>query len=146
VPIEDVVSARVVDVRPHESVRAAIARMLDENVGAVAVCDGTRLVGIFTERDVLRLAGEGADLSALKVEDVMTTDVVKVSPDDDVLAAARLMGERHIRHLPVVQGENLVGVAGIRDVLAAVVETVWRTGDPTARETARELLRRRRRT
>jgi CBS domain-containing protein len=140
--IADVMSLRVVSVRPDESVQLSIARMMEENVGSVAVCEGNRLVGIFTERDVLRLAGDGGQLADLKVGDVMTTGVITISPDDDVVAAAHLMGERRIRHLPVVQDGNLLGVLGIREVMRTLVERLWREHDPDARETARELLRR----
>jgi CBS domain-containing protein len=141
--IGDVMRLRVLTVRTDESVQLAIARMLEENVGSVAVCDGDRLVGIFTERDVLRLAGHGEGLASLRVGDVMTRQVVTVSPDDDVLDAARLMGARQIRHLPVVQDGNLLGIVGIRDVLSSLVERVWREHDPAAHDTARALLGRR---
>jgi CBS domain-containing protein len=140
--IADVMTLRVVSVTPDETVALAIARMLEENVGSVAVCEGSSLVGIFTERDVLRLAGHGEGLAELKVGDVMTRALVTVSPDDDALAAAKLMGERQIRHLPVVQDGMVLGVLGIRDVLRSLVERLWRDHDPDARETARELLRR----
>ena len=66
--------------RPEETVQLAIARMNEENVGAVAVCEGHKLVGIFTERDVLRLAGEGSQFGELKMRDVMTTRVVNPDP------------------------------------------------------------------
>jgi CBS domain-containing protein len=140
-PVVDVMSIRTITVSPRETSRVAILRMLEENVGAVAVCDGPRLVGIFTERDVLRLAGEGADLDNVLVEDVMTRSVVSISPDDDIAAAAELMGERRIRHVPVVQDGNLLGMIGIRDVLGTLVEQLWRTHDEAAHETARELLK-----
>jgi CBS domain-containing protein len=140
--IADVMSLRVVSVRPDETAAVAIARMLEENVGSVAVCEGHAIVGIFTERDVLRLAGLGEGFAELKVGDVMTRALVTVSPDDDSLAAAKLMGERQIRHLPVVQDGMVLGVLGIRDVLRSLVERLWRERDPDARETARELLRR----
>jgi CBS domain-containing protein len=140
-PVADVMSIRTITVSPHETARVAILRMLEENVGAVAVCDGPRLVGIFTERDVLRLAGDGADLDAVMVEDVMTRTVISISPDDDIVAAAELMGARKIRHLPVVQDGNLLGMIGIRDVLGTLVEQLWRTHDETAHEKARDLLK-----
>jgi CBS domain-containing protein len=140
VPIVDVMNVRLVSVAPGATVRQAIARMLEENVGSVAVCDGARLVGIFTERDVLRLAGDGTAPDELRVGDVMTTNLVTVSADDDILSAAHLMSERRIRHLPVVQGDNLLGVVGIRDVLGALTERVWSAQDPQARETVHELL------
>jgi CBS domain-containing protein len=141
-PIGDLMSVRTVTVGPDETVSVAISRMLEENVGSVAVCEGQRLVGIFTERDVLRLAGDGGEFREFRVGDVMTRSPVTISPDDDVLAAARLIGDRRIRHLPVLQGEHLLGMVGIREVLRAVVERLWRTHDPQAHETARELLRR----
>lgn len=139
-PIGDLLSPRVVSVRPEETVRTAIARMLEENVGSVAVCEDARLVGIFTERDVLRLAGDGAELDVVPVRDVMTRTLVTVAPDVDVLDAARLMGEKKIRHLPVMHGEHLLGVVGIREVMRTLVEQLWRRPDADVRETARELL------
>jgi CBS domain-containing protein len=141
-PIADVMSLKVVSVTPADTVQDAIGRMLAANVGAVAVCEGTRLVGIFTERDVLRLAGEQAALPEIRVGDVMTRDVLTVSGDVEILDAARVMGERRIRHLPVVEGENLLGVVGIRDVLGALAERLWRSHDEEARKTVHDLLAR----
>jgi CBS domain-containing protein len=142
-PVVDVMNLRLVRVGPDDSVRDAIRQMLEAEVGSVAVCDGARLAGIFTERDVLRLAGEGTALDELKVRDVMTTRLVTVSPDDDILAVARVMGERKVRHLPVVQGDNVLGMIGIRDVVAVLAERLWRMHDEAAHETVRELLARR---
>jgi CBS domain-containing protein len=140
VAIADVMSPRVVSVRPDETVQVAISRMLEENIGSVAVCEEQRLVGIFTERDVLRLAGEGAAFDQLPVGDVMTRTLVTVPPDVDLIDAARLMGEKKIRHLPVLQGEHLLGIVGIREVMGSLLEQLWRRQDPDVRETARELL------
>jgi CBS domain-containing protein len=139
-PIVDVMPMRLVQVAPDDSVHAAAARMAQEDVGSVAVCEGSRLVGILTERDVLRLVARGADPERTRAAELMTTELVTVSPDDDVVSAARLMGERRIRHLPIVQGSNLLGVVGIRDVLAALADRLVRVGDPEARETVRGLL------
>ncbi len=139
-PVADVMVFRVVKVSPDDTVSVAIARMLEENVGSVGVCEGDKLVGMFTERDVLRLAGEGSQFADVRVGDVMTRQLVTLAPDDDILDAARLMGERKIRHLPVLEGENLLGIVGIREVVRALVERLWRTQDDEARERARELL------
>lgn len=135
-------TVRVVSVEPDATVREAIARMIAEGVGAVAVCEGPRLVGIFTERDVLRLAAEQGDFRDHRVADVMTRRPVTTTPDVLIVDAARLMGEHRIRHLPVVERDNLLGMIGIRDVLMALVERVWSEHDAGARETARGLLRR----
>jgi CBS domain-containing protein len=140
--IGDVMNLRLVAVRPEETVQVAIARMLEEGVGSVAVCEGSRLVGMFTERDVLNLAGrDGGSTEGVAVGDVMTRTLVTAAPDDDVLAAARLMGERRIRHLPVVQDGNVLGMIGIRDLLRVLVESLWREHNESARDTARDLLR-----
>src|ERR1044071_10456207 len=102
--VADVMAFRVVKVSPEDPVRVAIARMLEENVGSVAVCDGERLGGIFTERDVLRLTSEGPDFDEVRVGDVMTTQLVTLSPDDDILDAARLMGEPKSTRLESTHG------------------------------------------
>lgn len=132
----------IVSVEPTDSAHTAVQKMLDAHVGSVAVCEGARLVGIFTERDVLRLAGAGVDLEHTPVAEVMTRDPVSVSPDADPLDAARLMVERKIRHLPVVEGDHLHGMIGIRDLLGTLVERVWRSHDEDAREAARKLFAR----
>ena len=135
-------TVKVVTVTPDETVQVAIARMLEENVGAVAVCEGHRLVGIFTERDVLRMAGEGRDFGDVRIGTVMTKTVVTLTPDVDITDAAELMREKKIRHVPVVQDGNVLGIVGIRDVMGALVERVWAAHDPAAHETARGLLSR----
>ncbi len=135
-----VMTTRLVAVSPDEAVSEALTRMNDANVGSVVVTDGPRLAGIFTERDVLRLAGRGPDFLDRPVREVMTARPVTVSADDTIVAAAQLMGERRIRHLPVVEGENVVGMVGIRDVMRRLVELVWSDHDERARETARSLL------
>jgi CBS domain-containing protein len=139
--IGDVMRTRVVAVDQGDSVRLGVLRMLEEAVGAVAVCDAGRLVGIFTERDLLALAGNGTDLDAVRIGDVMTRNPLTVDADAAVLDAARLMGERKIRHLPVVEGEHLLGMVGIRDVLGSLVERLWQAHDTAAHETARALFK-----
>jgi CBS domain-containing protein len=134
-------SVRLVTVTPDDSVSEAIVRMNERGVGSVVVCDGPRLAGIFTERDVLRLAADGEGFTDRRVGDVMTRTVLTIGTDDDVLAAARLMSERRVRHLPVVEGENVIGIFGIRDALRLIVERLFSEHDPQARETARELPR-----
>jgi len=97
-------------------------------------------VGIFTERDVLRLAGAGADLEATALRDSMTPNPLTISAEDRIVEAAQLMGSRRLRHLPVVEGGNLVGMVSIRDVLAYLAERLWNDHDETAHETAQALL------
>jgi CBS domain-containing protein len=138
--IADVMTVKVVSVEPGSTVAHAIQRMVDENIGAVAVCELGRIVGMFTERDVLRLAGGAEAFAGKRVDEVMTRQLVTVAPDDDIVAVARLMGERRLRHLPVVEGSHLLGIVGARDVMGALVERLWQTHDEQAHETARALL------
>ncbi len=141
--VGEVMSTRVVTVRPDETVQLAIARMMENNIGAVIVAEDGRLAGIFTERDVLRLASEGLGFADVKLADVMTRTVATVSPDVHILDAAALMGQRRVRHLPVVEGEYVHGMVGIRDVMRTLIERVWRDHDAAAREAVQELLVRR---
>jgi len=131
----------VVAVNADDSARLAVLRMLEEGVGSVAVCEVGKLVGIFTERDVLALAGDGTDLDAVRVGDVMTREPFTVDVGVAVLDAARLMGEKKIRHLPVVEGDHLLGMVGIRDVLGSLVERLWQTHDEAAHDTAKALFK-----
>ena len=140
-PVGDAMTVRIVSVAPSTTVHEAITRMLEEGIGAVAVCDGPRLVGLFTERDVLRIAGEGSAFHDLTMDAVMTPRPLTVSPEDDILDAAALMAAKRIRHLPVCQGDFLVGMVGIRDLMGRLVEEVSRQ-DARAHETARSLLAR----
>ena len=141
-PTSDVMTSRLVSVAGEESAARAVERMVEAGVGSVVVLDGTRLAGIFTERDVLRLAARRADLEALRVEEVMTRAVVSVSPDDDPVAVAHLMADRGVRHVPVVVGEHALGIVGIRDVLRVLLERAYESHDSDAHDTARDLLQR----
>jgi CBS domain-containing protein len=135
-------TSRVVSVEPTDTVQSAIELMMEHNVAAVIVCDDTGLRGIFTERDVLRLAGAGSAFTNRRIGEVMTENVVTVAPDDDIVAAAHLMQQRRIRHLPVVEGGNVLGIFGIREALRTLIERVWSERDEDARTTAEALLRR----
>ena len=100
------------------SVVDAARAMMERNVGMVAVLDGDRLAGLFSERDVVRrVVGVGRDPSATPVSEVMTTDIVTASPDTVYDDAIRLMDGANIRHLPIVEEGQLVSMLSIRDLL-----------------------------
>ncbi|MDE3024429.1 MAG: CBS domain-containing protein [Acidobacteriota bacterium] len=140
--IGGVMRVKLVTARPDQSAAEAIRTMLDAGVGSVLVVEGPELVGIFTERDVLRLAGAGASFGTVLLRDVMTPGPLSVSSDVTILDAAQMMGARNLRHLPVVEGGNLVGVVSIRDVLGFLAERLWAERDEAAHDTARTLLSR----
>src|SRR5918998_6218306 len=92
-------------------------RMVERSVGAVLVLDGERLAGILTERDVLRAVARGIRDDAV-VRDWMTTDPDTIDPDDSTEHAATLMMHGGYRHIPVTQGQAVVGILSIRDLMA----------------------------
>jgi CBS domain-containing protein len=138
--IGGVMRVKLVTAGPEQTTAEAIRLMLDARVGSVLVVDGLEPVGIFTERDVLKLAGTGAAFETVLLRDVMTANLVTVTSEDNILAAAQLMGERNLRHLPVVEGGNLIGIVSIKDVLGFLAERLWSERDEAAHETARALL------
>ncbi len=110
----------VITIRPDETLREAIALLSRFNIGGLVVVDDARkLIGIITERDIIRQAAKNEDLFARPVQDVMTTDVIVATPDDDVESVARTMTERHFRHLPIMDQGKLIGMVSIGDVVKA---------------------------
>ena len=91
-------------------------RMVEREVGAVLILDGDRLAGILTERDILRAVARGIGDDAL-VRDWMTTHPETIGPDETTEHAATLMMHGGFRHLPVVEGDNVVGILSIRDLM-----------------------------
>jgi CBS domain-containing protein len=111
---------KVVTIRPEQSIREALRVLAEHNIGAlVAVDPGLRPVGILSERDVVRAAVRDESVFGLTVSQLMTRDVIVGVPGDDLTAVGHTMIQRHIRHLPVVEGGKLIGMVSIGDVLKA---------------------------
>lgn len=99
-------------------VREAVQVMTANNVGIVLVLEGERLVGVFSERDVVRrVVDRGLDPDITPVGEVMTTDLVVGDPDEDYLSAMRKMDQANIRHLLVVKGPQMLSMLSIRDLI-----------------------------
>jgi CBS domain-containing protein len=115
-------------IAPDEPVLAAIRKMAEHHIGALLVMTGDRLVGIVSERDYARkVVLLGRSSTETRVESIMTSKVVTVTPRQDANDCMRLMTDRRIRHLPVVSGERVVGVLSIGDLVRAVIEEQERT-------------------
>jgi CBS domain-containing protein len=112
-------TTRVAVITRDESVAAAAADMVRANVGSAVIMQGTFLAGILTERDVLRAAASGENLSTSAVSAWMTPDPYAASPDTTVEEAAQIMLLHGFRHLPVVEGRMVCGVVSLRDLFAA---------------------------
>lgn len=110
---------RVVFVDAESTVREAAKTMAEVNVGCSAIMDGPRLIGLFTERDVMkRVLLRDLDVDQVRVRDVMTREVIAAQENQSVLDAHLLMKRHHIRHLPVLDDQGqLVGILSIRDLL-----------------------------
>lgn len=108
-------------VRPDETAQEFARHLKDEKIGAMIVTnDGTTLEGIISERDLAYgLAEHGDGLPGMKVSDLMTKVVVVCAPDDSIDDVMNLMTQRRIRHLPVKDGEKLIGIISIGDVVKA---------------------------
>ena len=95
-----------------------VCSMAEKNIGAMAVLDGTRLVGIFSERDVItRVVSKGLDPAKVRVEQVMTKDLVVADAGENEDVCLRKMKAANCRHLPVVKGDTLIGLISLRDLL-----------------------------
>jgi len=111
-------------VPPTVTVAEAVAEMNRHRVGSILVLDGSRLVGIFTERDVLRrVVGAGVDPKTTPLADVMTQDVLTITPDATVESTMTIFTEKRCRHLPVVDGGRLVGTISIGDITRWIADT-----------------------
>jgi CBS domain-containing protein len=117
----DHMSRNLLTVAPGEPLTAVAQRMVDRDVGAVLVTDGSRLTGILTERDVLRAVAAGIQDDTV-VSDWMTRDPETMGPDDTTQQAAVLMIHGGFRHLPLVDGEDVVGMLSIRDLMRVVLD------------------------
>jgi CBS domain-containing protein len=114
--------AGVISVPPDSSVLSALRVLAERNIGAVLVMEGGRLVGIFSERDYARKGElQGRIASTTPVREVMTPEVASVAPDRSVQDCRNIMGERRIRHLPVVERDRVIGVLSSKDVLDQVI-------------------------
>jgi CBS domain-containing protein len=110
-------------VKPTDTVLEALGAMARHDVGAVLVLDGDRLVGIFSERDYARkvvLAGRSSKDS--RVDEVMTSQVVCVSPERSIDECMALMTNRRLRHLPIVDHKRVIGIVSIGDLVKATID------------------------
>jgi CBS domain-containing protein len=108
----------LVTVQRDATVADAVRAMSDRNVGIVAVLEGDRLTGLFSERDLVRrVVGRGLDPATAPVADVMTSELVVADADEDYQAAMSKMDQANIRHLPVVSDGKLLSMISIRDLM-----------------------------
>ena len=116
-------TAEVYSVAPNDSVIDAIRLMAQKGVGAVLVMEGAKLVGIISERDYARnVVLHGRSSADTAVREIMTAEVVTVGLQQTVAECMRIVTEHRIRHLPVMDGDEVAGVISIGDLVKAVIE------------------------
>jgi CBS domain-containing protein len=114
---------QVFSATPGSTVYDALTLMAEKNVGALMVVDEEKLVGVFSERDYARkVVLKGKFSRETTVREVMSSNPLSIPPDEEITACMKLMTERQIRHLPVVEKNVLTGVVSIGDVVKAVIE------------------------
>jgi CBS domain-containing protein len=114
--VREVMTTKLQTVSPSTTVGEAVALMAQHRIGSTVVMEGTRLVGIFTERDTVRAISQSHDAPAHEVSSWMTREPKTVGPDEDVEDALRTMLDNGFRHLPVVEGGEVIGMVSIRDL------------------------------
>ncbi|MFN2490062.1 MAG: cyclic nucleotide-binding/CBS domain-containing protein [Actinomycetota bacterium] len=119
--LSDIMTGDVFTTTSETSVVDAARGMAKGRLGSALVMNGSWLVGIITERDVLRAVASGNDLNRVPVKDWMTRDPVTSSPETDTEEAAGIMLANGFRHLPITEGAGVVGIVSLRDVLSARV-------------------------
>lgn len=108
---------------PEASVFDAIAMMADKEVGALVVTEADKLVGVVTERDYARkVVLQGRSSKGAKIKDIMTSRVAYARPEQSVEECMAVMTEKRLRHLPVMDGEKLLGIISIGDLVKAIIE------------------------
>lgn len=114
--------SEIISVNPNESVYEALQLMATKNIGAVLVTVDKKLVGILSERDYARkVILKGKTSRDTKVEEIMTSQVLFVQPEQSIEDCMALMSAKHIRHLPVIDRNVLVGIISIGDVVKAII-------------------------
>ena len=115
----------VIQLRSDVTLKDAVALLVERRIGCVPVVDGGAVVGIFSERDVVRAVGAGnADVLQQPVSSVMTSPAVTITPDLPVMTALSLMTKRRIRHLPVMDGDKMTGFVSIGDLVKYRIDKI----------------------
>ena len=117
--IADVMRREFITVAPEDTLGEVAERMSAKNVGAVVVKDFGRLIGVLTERDMLKAMAARVHTSDARVRQWMTPDPITITPDVSLDEAAQIMLDNNFRHLPVMEGSTVVGYVSLRRVVGA---------------------------
>ncbi len=114
---------KVISCAPSERVSNALKLLIDNNIGAVPIVSGEQVVGVYSERDVVKNCQQhGADFLGRSLQDMMSSNVIAVRPEQSLDEALMLMRDNSIRHLPVVDDNKMVGFLSVRDLMHAKLD------------------------
>ncbi|HVL33918.1 MAG TPA: CBS domain-containing protein [Actinomycetota bacterium] len=122
--ITEIMTKATVSDAAEDSLAEAAARMWNAQTGSLLVMEGESLIGIVTERDVLRAVAHGQDLKQVTVRELMRTEVITVGPQASLKEAAKIMTTKWIRHLPVVDNGKVIGIVSQRDLTGVLAEAL----------------------
>lgn len=122
--ISEIMTKATVTDSADDTLAEAAARMWNAQTGSLLVMDGENLLGIVTERDLLRAIAQGQDPTQIPLKDVMRTDVVTIGPQTKLKEAAKLMTTKWFRHLPIVENGKVVGIVSQRDLTGMLAEAL----------------------
>jgi CBS domain-containing protein len=121
--ILQVKGTEVYTIPPDATVYEALQKMAEKNVGALLVVKDNDVAGVISERDYARkVVLKGKFSKEVPVSDIMATHIVRVNPYQDIEACMELMSDKHVRHLPVIQNERIIGIISIGDIVKAIIE------------------------
>jgi CBS domain-containing protein len=144
VKVSEIMTSAAVTDQSDDTLTEAARKMWRQQTGSLLVMDGEDLVGILTERDILKAVATGARLGEMRISEVMTKDVVTVGPQTTIREAAKVMADRWFRHLPVVDGGTVIGVISQRDLAGILAGALNEPEALTALVESSELVRERR--
>jgi CBS domain-containing protein len=143
VRISDIMTEAALTDRSDDSLASAARKMREQQTGSLLITDGDQLLGIVTERDILRAVAEDIPLDT-PISEVMSKDLVTAEPSTSLREAARIMTEKWIRHLPVLEGGSLVGIVSQRDLAGVLAGALNEPEELHRLIEASELVRERR--
>jgi len=115
--VRDVMTSKVESVTPNSSIVEIAGLMRSNDVGSIPVCEGKKVLGIITDRDiVIKVIAEGKNTHSISAKDIMNSEVITVTSDQDVHEAARIMADYQIRRLPVTEQGDIVGIVALGDL------------------------------
>ncbi|MEM5881038.1 MAG: CBS domain-containing protein [Candidatus Aenigmatarchaeota archaeon] len=115
--IRDVMNRVVFTCEPNLTVERAASIMVEKGIGSLIVVENNKLIGVVTNRDIMKAVARGEDLSRLEVKNIMTKKVITISPSNTLEEAVDLMLKFKIKRLPVIDGDKLVGIVTVSDII-----------------------------